>query len=119
MGTSANQIKAGKLIPLAITSNKRNPVLPNVPTVQEAGVPGYEVRTWYAIWAVHGTPKEIKDRMYKEVVKAMDHPDLKRIWAEQGADPGGMPPEQFGQLVKSEIAKWAKVVKDAGAKIDN
>jgi len=119
MGTSANQIKSGKLIALAITSDKRNAVLPNVPTVQEAGVPGYEVRTWYAIWAIHGTPKAIKDRLYKELVTAMNHPDLKRIWAEQGADPGGMPPEQFGQLVKSEIAKWAKVVKDSGAKIDN
>jgi tripartite-type tricarboxylate transporter receptor subunit TctC len=119
MGTSANQIKAGKLIPLAITSDKRNAVLPNVPTVQEAGVPGYEVRTWYAIWAIHGTPKEIKDRMYKEVVTAMNQPDLKRIWAEQGADPGGMPPGEFAQLIKSEIAKWGKVVKDSGAKIDN
>ena len=59
MGTSAQQIKAGKLIPLAITSTKRNPVLPNVPTVEEAGVPGYEVRTWYAIWAVRGTPQAI------------------------------------------------------------
>ena len=72
MGTSSVQIKAGKLIPLAITSDKRNPVLPNVPTVQEAGVPGYEVRTWYGIWAIKGTPPAIKDRMYKEIVKAMD-----------------------------------------------
>lgn len=118
MGTSANQIKAGKLIPLAITSKQRNPVLPNVPTVEEAGVPGYEVRTWYAIWAVHGTPKEIKDRMYKDVVAAINHPDLKRIWAEQGADAGGMAPEEFAKLVHAEIAKWAKVVKDSGAKID-
>ena len=119
MGTSANQIKAGKLIPLAITSAKRNPVLPNVPTVQEAGVPGYEVRTWYGIWALRGTPKDIKDRMYKAVVAAMEQPDLKRIWAEQGADAGGMPPAEMEKLVKAEIAKWAKVVKDAGAKVDN
>jgi tripartite-type tricarboxylate transporter receptor subunit TctC len=119
MGTSAQQIKAGKLIPLAITSAKRNPILPNVPTVQEAGVPGYEVRTWYAIWAIRGTPQAIKDRMYKEIVAAMNQPDLKRIWAEQGADPGGMPPEEMAKIVKSEIAKWAKVVKDAGAKVDN
>lgn len=119
MGTSSTQIKAGKLIPLAITSAVRNPVLPNVPTMQEAGVPGYEVRTWYAIWAIKGTPKEIKDRMYKETVIAMNQPDLKRIWAEQGADPGGMPPEEFGKLIRSEITKWAKVVKDAGAKVDN
>jgi len=119
MGTSAQQIKAGKLIPLAITSKARNAVLPNVPTVDEAGVPGYDVRTWYAIWAIHGTPKDIKDRMYKEVVTAMNLPDLKRIWAEQGADAGGMPPEEFAKLIKSEIAKWAKVVQDAGAKVDN
>jgi tripartite-type tricarboxylate transporter receptor subunit TctC len=119
MGTSSNQIKAGKLVPLAITSAKRNPVLPSVPTVQEAGVPGYEVRTWYGIWAIRGTPKDIKDRMYKAVVAAMAQPDLKRIWAEQGADAGGMPPPEMEKLVKSEIAKWAKVVKDAGAKVDN
>jgi tripartite-type tricarboxylate transporter receptor subunit TctC len=119
MGTSAAQIKAGKLIPLAITSVKRNPVLPDVPTVQEAGVPGYEVRTWYGIWAIKGTPADIKQRMYKEIVAAMDQPDLKRIWAEQGADAGGMPPAEMEKLVKSEIAKWSKVVKDAGAKVDN
>ena len=119
MGTSATQVKAGKLIPLAITSAKRNPVLPGVPTVQEAGVPGYEVRTWYAIWAIKGTPAPIKERMYKEIVKAMNEPDLKRIWADQGADPGGMPPAEMEKLVKAEIAKWAKVVKDAGAKVDN
>jgi tripartite-type tricarboxylate transporter receptor subunit TctC len=119
MGTSANQVKAGKLIPLAITSVKRNPVLPNVPTVQEAGVPGYEVRTWYALWALKGTPKEIRDRMYTETVAAMNQPDLKKIWAEQGADPGGMPPEEFAKLIRTEIAKWAKVVKDSGAQVDN
>ena len=119
MGTSSAQVKAGKLIPLAITSAKRNPVLPDVPTVQEAGVPGYEVRTWYAVWAIKGTPPAIKERLYNEIVTAMNHPDLKRIWAEQGADPGGMPPAEMEKLVKSEIAKWAKVVKDAGARVDN
>ena len=119
MGTSSTQIKAGKLIPLAVTSPKRNPVLPNVPTVQEAGVPGYEVRTWYGLWAIKGTPQPIKDRMWKEVVAAMETPQLKQIWAEQGADPGGMSQADMAKLVHSEIAKWAKVVKDAGAKVDN
>jgi tripartite-type tricarboxylate transporter receptor subunit TctC len=119
MGTSSTQIKAGKLIPLAITSVKRNPVLPNVPTVQEAGVPGYEVRTWYGLWALKGTPQPIKDRMWKEVVAAMDTPQLKQIWTEQGADPGGMSQAEMTKLVRSEIVKWAKVVKDAGAKVDN
>jgi tripartite-type tricarboxylate transporter receptor subunit TctC len=119
MGTSSNQIRAGKLIPLAITSKVRNPVLPNVPTMEEAGVPGYEVRTWYGVWAIKGTPKPIIDRMYRDIVAAINTPDLKRIWQEQGADAGGMPPEEMGRIVKSEIAKWSKVVKDAGAKIDN
>ena len=119
MGTSSTQIKAGKLIPLAVTSVARNPVLPNVPTVQEAGVPGYEVRTWYGLWALKGTPQPIKDRMWKEVIAAMDTPQLKKIWAEQGADPGGMSQAEMTKLVRSEIVKWAKVVKDAGAKVDN
>jgi tripartite-type tricarboxylate transporter receptor subunit TctC len=119
MGTSSVQIKAGKLIPLAISSTTRNPVLPNVPTVAESGVPGYEVRTWYAVWALKGTPKDIQDRMYKEIVIAMNTPDLKKIWAEQGATPGGMPPAEFGSLVRSEITKWAKVVKESGAQVDN
>lgn len=119
MGTSSAQIKGGKLIPLAVTSTTRNPVLPNVPTMAEAGVPGYEVRTWYALWALKGTPQAAKDRIYKEMVAAMNTPELKKIWAEQGATPGGMPPAEMAALVKSEIAKWAKVVKDAGAKVDN
>lgn len=119
MGTSSVQIKGGKLIPLAVTSTSRNPVLPNVPTMAEAGVPGYEVRTWYALWALKGTPQAAKDRVYKDMVAAMNTPELKKIWAEQGATPGGMPPAEMAALVKSEIAKWAKVVKDAGAKVDN
>jgi tripartite-type tricarboxylate transporter receptor subunit TctC len=77
------------------------------------------VRTWYALWAIKGTPKEIRDRMYQEVVAAMNQPDLKRIWAEQGADAGGMPPEEFAKLIRVEITKWAKVVKDSGAQVDN
>ena len=119
MGTSSVQIKAGKLIPLAITSPKRSPVLPNVPTMSEAGLTGYEVRTWYGLWAIKGTPQPIKDRMWKEFVAAMDAPQLKKLWAEQGADPGGMSQAEMVKLVRSEIEKWAKVVKDAGAKVDN
>jgi len=119
LGTSSAQIKGGKLRGLAVTSAQRNPALPDIPTVIEAGVPGYEVRTWYGIWVLKGTPPEIKNRLYQETVKAMDHPDLKKIWAEQGATVGGMPPLEMEKLVRSEIVKWAKVVKDAGAKVDN
>jgi tripartite-type tricarboxylate transporter receptor subunit TctC len=119
MGTSAQQIKAGKLRPLAVTTPKRAPLIPDVPTMQEAGLPGYEVTTWYALWAVKGTPKEAIDRMHAETVKAFGMPDIKEYWAAQGADPGGQSPAEFGKFLHAEIAKWAKVVKDSGAKIDN
>lgn len=119
MGTSSAQIKGGRLRGLAVTSAQRNPILPEIPTMIEAGVPGYDVRTWYGIWVLRGTPKDIKDKLYQETVKAIDHPDLRKIWADQGATAGGMPPEEMEKLVRSEIVKWAKVVKDAGAKVDN
>ena len=119
MGSSAAQIKAGKLKALAVTTAKRSPAIPDVPTMLEAGVPGYEVTTWYALWAVKGTPQDIIDRMYKEVVKVLELPDIKQIWAAQGAEAGGQSPAEFNSFIKSEITKWSKVVKDAGAKIDN
>jgi tripartite-type tricarboxylate transporter receptor subunit TctC len=118
MGTSANQIKAGKLRPLAVTTGTRNAVIPDVPTMKEAGVDFAISTTWYALWAVKGTPQPIIARMYAETAKVLQMPDIKDIWASQGADAGGMPPAEFGAFVKSEIAKWAKVVKDAGIKVD-
>jgi tripartite-type tricarboxylate transporter receptor subunit TctC len=119
MGTSAPQIKAGKLKALAVTTAQRSFVDPSVPTMQEAGLPGYIVTTWYALWAPKGTPKEALERMYQETVKAMRTPELKAVWEAQGATAGGEPPAEFEKLVHSEIAKWAKVVKDSGAKVDN
>jgi tripartite-type tricarboxylate transporter receptor subunit TctC len=119
MGTSAPQIKAGKLKALAVTTKDRSFVAPNVPTMQEAGMPGYVVTTWYALWGLKGTPKEALDRMYQETVKALQSPELKTVWEAQGATAGGESPAEFTKLVSSEIAKWAKVVKDAGAKVDN
>ncbi len=119
MGTSSQQIKAGKLKPLAVTAAKRNPVLPDVPTAAEAGVKDYDVSTWYAVWALKGTPQPVIDKMYQEIVKALQTPEVREIWASQGATAGGMPPKEFDALVKSEIARWGKVVKEAGVKIDN
>jgi tripartite-type tricarboxylate transporter receptor subunit TctC len=119
MGTSAPQIKGGKLKALAVTTTTHSFLVPNVPTMQEAGLPGYEVTTWYALWGIKGTPKEALDRMYQETVKALNSPELKTAWEAQGATAGGESPEKFAALVNAEIAKWAKVVKDSGAKIDN
>jgi tripartite-type tricarboxylate transporter receptor subunit TctC len=119
MSTSAPQIKGGRLKALAVTTTNRSFVDPSVPTMQEAGLPGYVVTTWYALWAPRGTPKEALDRMHQETVKAMQSEELKKVWEAQGATAGGESPEEFTKLIKSEIAKWAKVVKDAGAKVDN
>ena len=118
MGTSANQIKAGKLRPLAVTSATRNPVIPDVPTVKEAGVDFAISLTWYALFAVKGTPQPIIDRMYTDTVTVLKMPDIKTIWASQGADAGGQPPAEFATFVRSEIEKWAKVTKTAGIKVD-
>jgi tripartite-type tricarboxylate transporter receptor subunit TctC len=119
MGTSAPQIKGGKLKALAVSTATRSPLIPDVPTLKEVGVPDFEVTTWYALWAVKGTPKEIVDKMYQETVKALAQPDIKNIWEQQGAVAGGQPPAEFGRFVHSEVQRWGKVVRDAGIKIDN
>ncbi|MDX2218759.1 MAG: tripartite tricarboxylate transporter substrate binding protein [Burkholderiales bacterium] len=119
MASSSPQIKGGKIIPLAVTSTKRSNVIPDVPTLQELGYKDYELTTWYAIWGIKGTPPEIINRMHAEVVKAMNDPDIKKIWEAQSATAGGQSPKEFEAFINNEITKWAKVIKDAGIKIDN
>jgi tripartite-type tricarboxylate transporter receptor subunit TctC len=118
MGSSGPQIRGGKLKPLAVTTASRSPAFPELPTVQEAGVPGYEVTTWYALWAPAGTPPDIVKKLQEEVAKAMQRPEIKDLWAQQGSGLGGNTSDQFAAFVKTEIAKWAKVAKDANVKID-
>ena len=119
MGTSAPQIKGGKLRPLAVTTPQRSPFIPEVPTLREAGVADFDVTTWYAVWAVKGTPKDIVDRMYQAIARALKEPDIVRIWDQQGAVVGGEPPAEMAKLVHAEVERWAKVVKAANVKIDN
>jgi tripartite-type tricarboxylate transporter receptor subunit TctC len=119
MGTSAPQIKAGKLKALAVSTATRSPLIPDVPTLKELGVADFEVTSWYAIWAVKGTPKDVVDRMYREVAKALQMEDVKRIWEMQGAVAGGQPPAEMGKFVHDEVLRWGKVVKDANIRIDN
>lgn len=118
MGTSAPQIRGNKLRPLAVTTAARSPAFPDVPTAQEAGVPNYLVTTWYGIWAPAGTPPEVIAKLQIEVAKAMQAPAIRDVWTQQGASAGGNSPAEFGAFVKSEIAKWAKVAKESGARID-
>ena len=119
LGTSAAQIKAGKLKPIAVTSGTRSPFIPDVPTLKELGLADFEVTTWYAMWAVKGTPREIQEKMYQEVAKALQLPDMRKIWEDQGATAGGQPPAEMAKLVRSEVQRWGKVVKDANIRIDN
>jgi tripartite-type tricarboxylate transporter receptor subunit TctC len=119
LSSSSPQIKAGKLIALAITSPTRSPAFPDLPTMGEAGYKGFEVTTWYALWGIKGTPQPIIDKMYAEASKALKDPEIKKIWETQGATVGGMPPNEFATFISSEIAKWGKVVKDSNIKIDS
>jgi tripartite-type tricarboxylate transporter receptor subunit TctC len=118
LGSSMQHIKAGSLTPLAVTSDKRSFALPDVPTLAELGVKGYDARTWYAIWAPAGTPREIVLRMQQEIAKALAGKELKDTWTMLGADAGGQSPEEMQKFVESELVKWAKAVKDSGAKLD-
>ena len=118
LGTSAAQIKGGKLRPIAVAANKRSPVLSDIPTATEAGLPNFVVSTWYGLWFPRGTPQAAIDRLYTETAKALQLADIRDIWAAQGADAGGMPPPEFAKFVSSEIAKWARVAKESNLKID-
>jgi tripartite-type tricarboxylate transporter receptor subunit TctC len=118
LGSAMPLIKGGKLTPLAVTSLTRSFALPDVPTLNELGVKGYDARLWYAVWAPAGTPREIVLKMQQEISRALAGTELKEAWAAVGAEPGGGSPEEMQRLVDLEIVKWAKVVKDSGAKID-
>ncbi len=118
LGTALPQIRAGKLRALALTSSKRSPALPDVPTLGEVGIKGYDARTWYALWAPPGTPVEIVNKLQQATRTALEGDELKKVWESYGADAGGQSPAEMKQFVNSEIQKWAKVVKDSGARLD-
>ncbi|KDP83270.1 ABC transporter substrate-binding protein [Cupriavidus sp. SK-3] len=118
LGSSAQHIRAGRIKPLAVASTKRSAAFPNVPTAAEAGVPNYEVSTWYAMWVPKGTPKDIVDKLYTEVEKALNTPEMKQIWLANGSDTPAYTQEQFAQFQRAEIKRWAQVVQLSGAKID-
>jgi tripartite-type tricarboxylate transporter receptor subunit TctC len=118
MGTSASQIRVGRLIGLAVATPQRLPEFPDIPTGAEVGVPNWIVSTWYGLWAIKGTPQPIVDRMYAEMVKAMATPRMQGIWKDQTAQMGGETPAEFAKRIRAEIEKWQKVVTAAGVKLD-
>lgn len=116
MPTVIGHARAGKLRALAVTSSKRSAAEPNIPTVAESGVPGFDVTAWYGVSVPAKTSRAIIDRLHDEFVRALKSPDLRDRLVAQGADPAGTTPEQYTAFVQNEITKWARVIKAAGIK---
>jgi tripartite-type tricarboxylate transporter receptor subunit TctC len=116
--TMAEQVKAGKVKAIASSGKQRSDVLPDVPTLSEAGVPGYEATIWLGLMAPKGTPKAIVDKLNEAVSKIVSQPDVKALWAKQGAAPMVMTPEAFDKYARDDVIKWAKVIQSAGIKAD-
>ena len=111
-------IKNGQLIAVAIASNQRSPAFPNVPTAQELGINNFVVSSWYAMWAIKGTPKDIVDKMSTEVQTALASPEIKERWAAMGATVPKMTRAELAAYINQEIVRWSQVVKTSGAKLD-
>ena len=116
--TMAGQARAGKVKALGTTGRSRSSVMPEVPTIAEAGVPGYEATIWLGLMAPAGTPRPVLEKLNAEVNKIINAPDVKEAWAKQGAAPMGMPVDEFGKFLHEDIAKWAKLVKSTSMKVD-
>jgi tripartite-type tricarboxylate transporter receptor subunit TctC len=114
----AEGVRSGQLIGLGTTGTKRSDVMPEMPTIAEAGVPGYEATIWIGLMAPAATPKPIIDLLNAEVIKIMNRPDVKEAWAKQGAVPMPMSPAEFDKYLRADIEKWARVVKVSGAKAE-
>ena len=118
MPSAIQHVRSGKLVPLAVTTAKRSPELPNVPTIAEAGVPGYEATSWFGMFAPAGTPAPVLAKLNAAIVKVLAQPDVKKKINEQGAEVYSETPEQFAAFIQAESVKWGKVVKESGASLD-
>jgi tripartite-type tricarboxylate transporter receptor subunit TctC len=116
--TAYPQVKGGKLKALAVTSAKRSFVAPEVPTMAEAGLAGYDISSWQAMYAPAGTPRDIVSRLHAETVKALRAPENQKKLSELGLDAGGMSPDELLALMRSDIPRLGKVVRESGAKVD-
>jgi len=118
MPSVIQHVKSGKLRGLAVSTPRRSPFMPDLPTISEAGVSGYEVSGWQGLLVPTGTPNEIISRLHAESVKALSRQEVKERLSATGIEPTGSTPEQFAGHIRREIAKWAKVVKASGARVD-
>ena len=118
MPSAIQHVRSGKLRPIAVTTAKRSPELPDVPTIAEAGVPGYEATSWFGMFAPAGTPKPVLDKLHAALIKVLNQADVKKKIAEQGGDVVAETPAQFAAFIQAESVKWGKVVKESGATAD-
>ncbi len=118
MPSAIQHVRSGKLVPIAVTTAKRSPELPNVPTIAEAGLPGYEATSWFGMFAPAGTPAPVLAQLNKALVKVLNQADVAKKINEQGAETYSETPEQFAAFIQAESAKWGKVVKESGASLD-
>jgi len=118
LANATPQVKAGKLKALAVTTAQRSKLAPELPTMAEAGLPGFDISTWFGLFAPAGTPKEIIAKWNAEVAKILNSPEMREKLIAQGAEPVPTTPEQFAAFMKSEIPKYAKIIKASGAKVD-
>ena len=118
LGSASQHIRSGKLKAIAVTSAKRSPTFPDVPTAIESGLPGFEVTSWYGLWLPAGSPPAVTQRLHALVLKAFEDPEMRELWFKLGAEPGGITPAAFGSFVHTEVLKWGKVVRDAGVTIE-
>src|SRR5436190_12848388 len=116
--TMAGQARAGKVRALGTTGKARSSVMPEAPTISEAGVPGYEATIWLGLMAPAATPRPVLEKLNAEVNKIINAPDVKETWGKQGAVPMGMPVDEFGKFLREDIEKWSKLVKATGMKVD-
>jgi tripartite-type tricarboxylate transporter receptor subunit TctC len=116
--TMAAQGRAGRVRVLASSGKTRSAITPEVPTVSEAGVPGYEATIWLGVMAPAGTPRGVQERLNAEIGKVLNSPEVKESWAKQGAVPMAMSVEQFDRFMREDIQKWAKLVKATGMKVN-
>jgi tripartite-type tricarboxylate transporter receptor subunit TctC len=116
--TMTDHIRGGKVKAFGTTGDKRSAVLPEVPTVAEAGVPGYEAVIWLGIMAPRNTPRDVVNRLNAEISKITSRPDVRDAWAKQGAVAMTMTPDEFARFMTNDIAKWDRIVKISGAKAD-
>jgi len=118
MPSAIQHVRSGKLVPIAVTTAKRSPELPNVPTIAEAGVPGYEATSWFGMFAPAGTPAPVLAKLNTALVKVLNQAEVKKKINEQGAETYSETPEQFAAFIKTESVKWGKVVQESGASLD-